>query len=90
MRTADNINFKPVQLNYWRVLYQEVPEAAVNPAAHYVLTSDTVSQGGSLHVEVGIENVSYVGMDSLLTYFTITDAQSHTTKMCIRDRSTTT
>jgi hypothetical protein len=79
LRTADNINFKPVQLNYWRVLYQEVPEAAVNPAAHYVLTSDTVSQGGSLHVEVGIENVSYVGMDSLLTYFTITDAQSHTT-----------
>ncbi len=79
LRTQDLVNHTPTQLNYWRVLYQEVPEAAVNPAAHYVLTSDTVSQGGSLHVEVGIENVSYVGMDSILTYFTVTDAQSHTT-----------
>ena len=78
LRTMDNVNFTPTQLNYWRVLFQEVPEAAMNPAAHFALTSDTVSQGGNLNVEVGLENVTNIKMDSMLVYYTITDAQSHT------------
>ena len=79
LRTKDNVTHTPTQLNYWRVLYQEVPEAAMNPAAHFAITSDTVSQGGNLNVEVGLENVTNIRMDSMLTYYTITDAQSHTT-----------
>jgi len=78
LRTMDNVNHTPTQMNYWRVLFQEVPEAAMNPAAHFVITSDTVNQGGNLNVEVGLENVTNIKMDSMLTYYTITDAQSHT------------
>jgi len=77
LRTEDDSTHTPTQLDYWRVLYQEEPEAAINPAAHYLLTSDTVSQGGSLNVEVGIENVTNIKMDSMLVYYTIRDAQSH-------------
>ena len=79
LRTSDDSTHTPTQLNYWRILYQEVPEAAINPAAHYLLTSDTVSQGGNLNVEVGIENVTNIKMDSMLVYYTIRDAQSHST-----------
>src|SRR5690606_32915599 len=32
----DSINLTSPQLNYWRVLYNPVPEAALNPAAHFV------------------------------------------------------
>ena len=79
LRTKDDSTFTPTQLNYWRVLYQEVPEAALNPSAHFLVTNDTVSQGGTLNVEVDIENVTNIKMDSMLVYYTIRDAQSNNT-----------
>ena len=79
LRTRDDSTHTPTQLNYWRVLYQEVPEAAMNPSAHFVIAADTVSQGGNLNVEVGLENVTNIRMDSMLVYYTIRDAQSNNT-----------
>jgi hypothetical protein len=68
----DNNYTTPEQLNYWRVFYQLVPEAALNPNRHFVFT-DTVKQGQSSHLEVAIENVSEMPMDSLLVKYDLID-----------------
>lgn len=66
--TKDNANRTPSQLDYWRVLYKKVPEAAINPAAHFVLNKDSFSVGDTLRIEVALENVTEYDMDSMYTY----------------------
>lgn len=73
LRTYDDSLRTPTQLKYWRVLYKKPPEAAMNPAAHFVFT-DSLSMGGNLHLELGLENVTDIPMDSMLTHYTIRDA----------------
>lgn len=72
-RTLNDTLRTPSQPQYLRVLYKTPPEAAVNPAAHFVLT-DTVDIGSNMHVEVALENVTNIPMDSMLTKYTIRDA----------------
>lgn len=74
LRTSDVALRTPTQMKYWRVLYKKAPEAAMNPAAHFVFT-DSISLGGNLNLEIGLENVTEVDMDSMLTHFRIRDAQ---------------
>lgn len=64
----------PMQLEYWRVLYKDVPEAALNPSAHFVFT-DSLLLGSNLNLEIAVENVTEYPMDSLLTKYIIRDAQ---------------
>ncbi len=63
----------PTQLYYWRVLYKQVPEAALNPAAHFVF-NDTVTLGGTLNCEIALENVTDLPMDSMITKYIMRDA----------------
>lgn len=63
------------QLNYWRVLYSPVPEAALNPGKHYVFT-DTLHTGQLLNFSVAIENLTSIGMDSMLVRYKVIDANS--------------
>ncbi len=83
LRTRDDSLGTPTQLQYWRVLYKKPPEAAINPAAHFVL-NDTIEVGRTLHLEIGLENVTDVPMDSMLTKYTIRDAASGTANYYIR------
>jgi hypothetical protein len=69
----DNKNFTPTQLDYWRVLYTPVPEAALAPNKHLVM-ADTLQQGQPVALEFAVENISGVDMDSLLVHFVITDS----------------
>lgn len=73
MRTEDDLLRTPTQLNYWRVIYQKAPEAAINPAAHFVFT-DSLSIGGTLKLELGLENVTKIKMDSMLVKYNLRDA----------------
>ncbi len=73
MRTYDDSLRTPTQLDYWRILYQKVPEAAINPSAHFVYT-DSFNLGGNFNFEIGLENVSNIPMDSILVKYTIRDA----------------
>lgn len=66
----------PSQLYYWRVLYKKVPEAAMNPAAHFTVQRDTVGLGDSLNVEIALENVSDISMDSMRTQYTLKSLQN--------------
>lgn len=74
LRTKDTALRTPTQMKYWRVLYKKAPEAAMNPAAHFVFT-DSLALGGNMNIEIGLENVTDIDMDSMLTHFTIRDAQ---------------
>lgn len=74
LKTNDVLNRTPTQLKYWRVLYKDVPEAALNPAEHFVF-SDSVYLGSNLNLEIAVENVTEYPMDSLLTKYIIRDAQ---------------
>ncbi|MBS1611764.1 MAG: hypothetical protein JST49_03020, partial [Bacteroidetes bacterium] len=74
LRTTDAVLRTPTQMKYWRVLYKKAPEAAMNPAAHFVFT-DSLALGGNLNLEIGLENVTDIDMDSMLTHFRVRDAQ---------------
>nr|HRO43820.1 hypothetical protein [Flavipsychrobacter sp.] len=73
----DSINLTSPQLNYWRVLYAPVPEAALNPAAHFVF-KDSIQAGELLNFSVAIENLTEVPMDSMLVRYKLIDASSNT------------
>ena len=71
MHSEDDTTHTPTQLYYWRVLYDKVPEAAINPAAHFYINRDTVGLGDTLNIEVALENVTELPMDSMRTLYTI-------------------
>ena len=69
--SKDNVNRTSAQLDYWRVLYQGIPEAAVNPNLAFDIPKDTVQQGEPFNINIAIENISEYNMDSLLVRFTL-------------------
>ncbi len=73
MNARDDSLRTPTQLGYWRVIYQPVPEAALNPNGHFVLNLDTLVQGQSLELEIASDNISIWDMDSLLVNFELLD-----------------
>ncbi|MCW5909209.1 MAG: hypothetical protein KIS94_15190 [Chitinophagales bacterium] len=83
LRTFDDSLRTPTQLKYWRVLYKKAPEAAMNPSAHFLL-NDSLPLGGNLHLEIGLENVTEIPMDSMLTKYLIRDAANNNYTQYIR------
>ena len=71
--TQDTVLKSSVQLDYWRVLYEGIPEVALNPSAYFSFQSDTLQQGENLNMSVGIENIGKYYIDSLLVNFSVTD-----------------
>ncbi len=72
MNTRDDSARTPTQLDYWRVLYQPVPEAALNPNIHFSFVDDTLQSGQKMEFECAVENVTDIPMDSLLFKYTVT------------------
>lgn len=72
----DSITMTLPQLEYWRILHQQVPEAALNPrlAAHY---EDTVDVGVSMNFSFAVENLTNVPMDSMKVRFRIVNLESN-------------
>lgn len=69
----DEENLTPEQVDRWHVLYDKVPEAAVDPNDAYFFYADQLQQGQQGAVSVAIANVSDVDMDSLLVNYWIED-----------------
>ena len=72
---TDTISFTPSQLKYWQVLYDGVPEAAIDASNGYVLQpqNDTLQEGQIGKFAVDIKNISSLPMDSLLVKYYILD-----------------
>lgn len=63
--TRDNVNLTPSQLDRWHVLYEGVPEAALNPSVAYYFNDDTLQQGKMLTLASAVENIGDYPIDSL-------------------------
>ena len=69
----DDINRTPPQLDFWRVIYEGIPEAAVNANNLFTFYNDTIQRGENISFEIALENISNYDMDSLLVKYTLTD-----------------
>lgn len=69
--TIDDSMRTPVQLEYWQVNYDEVPDVALAPNLFYEFSNDTLQQGESLLLTMAIVNVSNTIMDSLQANYSI-------------------
>lgn len=73
---ADDSLRTPGDIVRWQVLYDEAPEAAINPLQVSGFTLiDTVEQGEDLLFVTAIENISNVDMDSMQVSYRIIDNQ---------------
>lgn len=70
----DSLERTPAQLDSWRIYYDGVPDASLNPFKHYFFASPTVQQGEELKMRVAVENIGDYDMDSLWVDFWIYDA----------------
>ena len=73
---SDPVDKSSPQLDYWRIYYKPMPEAALAPYLSYSFMNDTLQEGELLSMKVGIENINKIGMDSLLIHFTVSNAQN--------------
>lgn len=78
LTTDDTLGTAP-QMDYWRLHYDKVPEAVVNPTIHFVRSRDTIVSGENFSLSVAVENVTPIDMDSLLVRFIIRDASNNIT-----------
>jgi len=72
-KAADTTFRSAPQIPYWRVLFDELPEAVLNPALAFSFHKDTLQQGEPLSMQVAVNNIAGIGMDSLLVRFTVAD-----------------
>lgn len=73
--TLDSINKTPAQLDYWRVIADMVPEAALRPELFVHLDSSCIQRGQEISLNIAMENISPVDMDSMLVRFAILGTQ---------------
>lgn len=73
---TDTLTFTPSQIDRWHVLYQPLPEAAIDGTSLYTFThtSDTLEAGQNFDFAVDVKNIFSVDMDSLLVEYWVEDA----------------
>ena len=71
----DSLMFTPAQLDYWHVLYQPLPEAAIDGTSQFswVPLKDTLDEGENVSFAVDVKNIYKYPMDSLLITYWIED-----------------
>lgn len=70
----DNINYVPPQLKKWQVIYDEVPECAINIQKAFTVKNQKVNEGEPILVSLGIENIGSIPFkDSLIITYWIED-----------------
>ncbi|NUM51391.1 MAG: hypothetical protein HUU48_09760 [Flavobacteriales bacterium] len=75
---SDDSLYTAPQLDYWRVTYEPVPEAALAPNIYFSIHNDTLQEGDPLKFLVAVKNVSEFDMDSLLIAYKIYDRFKNT------------
>lgn len=71
----DDVNHTAPQLKRWQVIYDEAPEAAINPPLGYSISSPAVQEGDKITIKLPVQNISTAAFsDSLLITYWIEDA----------------
>lgn len=68
---SDSIYRTAPQLDHWHILYNQSPDAIVDPFGDFVFKADTLAEGADLRIRMGAVNPSKIDMDSLLVSFRI-------------------
>ncbi|MDI9319405.1 MAG: C25 family cysteine peptidase [Phycisphaerales bacterium] len=71
--SRDTLYHTSPQLDYWRILYDPLPEAALNPSAYYAFT-DSLNVGQMMNLETTVETLTELPMDSMLVRYKVIDA----------------
>ena len=74
--TKDSILLTTPHLDFWRVLYDPAPDAALRPDIYFSFT-DSIQQGEQLELNIAIENITDTDMDSLLVHYTVVDQNNN-------------
>lgn len=70
----DGVSQTPAQTNRWQVLYEPVPELAINKKkGYYFSINDSILHGDSARFAIAIENISDFDFDSLLVHYSVQD-----------------
>lgn len=75
----DTINKTPLQLNYWRVLFQRPSEIALDAQRLFSFYKDTLGAGDLLKLQVGIFNPSQTASDSIVAQITLLNPKNEAT-----------
>lgn len=81
---ADATDRTSAQKDFWRVLYQGLPDVAIDQSIGFVLSADTLSQGEIFRVDLSAANISQYDMDSLLVKFTLVGSNNSTETVLAR------
>jgi len=71
--SQDDSSKTPSQLNKWQLMYDMVPETAIDPESGFVFHKDTLDEGDDVVFAVATKNVSSYDMDSLLINYYLKD-----------------
>ena len=69
----DDTARSPAQMDRWQLLFDGVPECALNPALSLLFKSDSLQQYDTLKLGVAISNIGAYDMDSLKVNYWIED-----------------
>ena len=67
----------PGQMEYWKVLYEGVPELALAPKTAFTFYKDTIMQGDTVKMTLAYRNISDVDADSVLVSYWVTDVKQN-------------
>ncbi len=63
----------PLQLDRWQILFDEVPEAALNPSRYLSFYKDDLQQGDSVRLSTVVENIGSVPFDPMWLDYWVND-----------------
>ena len=73
LSSKDDADRSSPDLNRWKVLFDGLPDAAINPNALFLFDQDTSAVGRTISISTAIENITSFDMDSLLVKYTVID-----------------
>ena len=84
LNSLDDVSRTPTQLDFWRIQYDKVPDAALNPSIFFEFTEGPLNVGESLRFVASVENVTDIHMDSLLVKYTLVSGDNQSTSVLVR------
>lgn len=79
--TEDSVTFDPSDIEFWRVLYEGIPELVIRPDLGFSFTADTLNRGETMTLNTYVENVSPYDVNAVDVTLQITNAENQTDQL---------
>ena len=84
--TGDTLLRSFTQPRYLRIVYDGIPEGALDPVSTFSFYRDTLQQGETLRSSIAFANVSDIAMDSLLVKFRVENSTNNGPEVLLKHR----